>query len=105
MLVGYSVQNYKSFKNQQSISFLKGISKFHKDHIVKNGNRELLKSGLIFGANASGKSNFINSIEFSRTIVVIDHLFCRPKVNVFCHSQAPYNVKGCIKTSKLASHF
>ena len=70
MLVGYSVRNYKSFKNQQAISFLAGKSKFHKNQIISKGNRSLLKCGLIFGANAGGKSNFIHSIEFSRAIIL-----------------------------------
>lgn len=70
MLVGYSVKNYKSFKNHQYISFMKGKSKAHDNHVIKQGDKELLKCGLIFGANASGKSNFIHSIEFSRTIIL-----------------------------------
>ena len=49
---------------------MKGKSKAHCNHVIKSGNKEILKCGLIFGANASGKSNFVNSIEFSKTIIL-----------------------------------
>ena len=52
MLIGFSVGNYKSFKDTQSISFVASKIKRHRSHIIDIGNRKLLKSGLIFGANA-----------------------------------------------------
>lgn len=70
MLVGFSVSNYKSFKDTQSISFIASKISRHKDHIQKKGNRKLLKSGLIFGANAGGKSNLISAVDFSTKIIL-----------------------------------
>lgn len=71
MLIGFSVGNYKSFKDTQSISFVASKIKRHRAHIIDIGNRKLLKSGLIFGANAGGKSNLIKAINLSRNIVLM----------------------------------
>ena len=70
MLIGFSVSNYKSFKETQKISFLASKVTRHKSHVLVRGNRRVLKSGLIFGANAGGKSNLIKAIHFSREIIL-----------------------------------
>ena len=70
MLIGFSVSNYKSFKESQKISFIASKIIRHKEHITIKNNKRVLKSGLIFGANAGGKSNFVNAIHFSREIIV-----------------------------------
>lgn len=72
MLVGFSVSNYKSFYEAQSISFVASKIARHKNHVLSNGKRKILKSALIFGANAGGKSNLIHAIEFSRDVVLND---------------------------------
>lgn len=70
MLIGFSVSNYKSFKETQKISFTASKITRHKSHITVKNNKRILKSGLIFGANAGGKSNLVNAIYFSREIIV-----------------------------------
>ena len=70
MLIGFSVSNYKSFNESQSISFLASKITRHKMHISKIANRRILKSGMIFGANAGGKSNLVKAIFFSRKIIL-----------------------------------
>ena len=70
MLIGFSVSNFKSFLDQQSISFLASRISRHKDHIKEIANKKVLKSGLIFGANAGGKSNLIKAVAFSRNIIL-----------------------------------
>ena len=42
----------------------------HKEHILNGNCKKILKTGLIYGANAGGKSNFIKSIDFSRNIIL-----------------------------------
>lgn len=69
MLIGFSVNNYKSFKHSQKISFLASKITRHREHIVVKKNKKILKSGLLFGANAGGKSNLVNAISFSREII------------------------------------
>jgi len=70
MLIGFSVSNYRSFCDTQTISLLAGRVTRHKDHIILNGNKKILKSALIYGANASGKSNLIKAVHFSRKIIL-----------------------------------
>ena len=70
MLIGFSVSNYKSFNETQSISLLASKVSRHKEHVSLVENRRLLKSALVFGANAGGKSNLIKAVHFSRNIVL-----------------------------------
>ncbi len=70
MLVGFSVSNYKSFKEEQRISFEASKITRHKNHVAIKNNKRILKSGLIFGANAGGKSNLVKAIRFSREVIL-----------------------------------
>lgn len=70
MLVGFSVSNYKSFKGEQSVSMVASKVARHKEHTTTEGARKLLKTALVFGANASGKSNFIKAVSFSKNIIL-----------------------------------
>ena len=70
MLVGFSVRNFKSFKDEQRISFVASEATKHKSHVSTVNGRRMLRSGIIFGANASGKSNLLKAIKFSRDIII-----------------------------------
>lgn len=70
MLIGFSVSNYRSFYKSQHISMLAGKMTRHKDHVFQAGNRKILKNALIFGANAGGKSNLIEAVDFSRGMIL-----------------------------------
>jgi len=41
-----------------------------QNHFITCGNNRILKSALLFGANASGKSNFIKAIDFAKQMVI-----------------------------------
>lgn len=69
MLVRFSVSNFKSFKDTQIFSMVAGKYTKHKNHIIEINNKRLLKGSFIFGANAAGKSNFIEAVEFSQHLV------------------------------------
>jgi len=58
-----------SFKDDAVLDLRKTSYREHKDHIIKVKDFELLKTAAIYGANASGKSNFISSIAVFRDIV------------------------------------
>jgi hypothetical protein len=71
MLIQFSVQNFKSFKSGITLSMeAEPITEHAETHVFVAGKRKLLKSALIYGANASGKSNLINAIEFMRKFVL-----------------------------------
>ncbi|MGH4036414.1 MAG: AAA family ATPase [Sphaerochaeta sp.] len=70
MLIKFSVSNFMSFNKTQSLSMQGNKSNRLKFHMVSDDRSRLLKSALIFGANASGKSNFIKAIDFARILVL-----------------------------------
>ena len=55
MLISFSVENYKSFKDEVVLNFENLHDYKYNTQCIKNG---LLSKILIYGANASGKSNF-----------------------------------------------
>lgn len=72
MIAEFSIENFFSIKSTQKISFEPSSDKFMTDEYsyeVKDGVR-LLKLGIIYGANASGKTNILNAFEFFRMLVL-----------------------------------
>ena len=71
MLIRFSVENFSSFKTRQTFSMIPGrgtLKAFHKAAPVDG--ISVLKAGVIFGANASGKSNLIKAIGFGRSLIL-----------------------------------
>ena len=72
MIVNFSVQNYLCIKNKVKLSFEATASKDLEEYYVSkklNGKLRLLKIGLIYGANASGKTTVLNALDFLRQMV------------------------------------
>ena len=72
MIAEFAVENFFSIKEVQRISFEPTSDAFMSDEYtceIKEGTR-LLKIGIIYGANASGKSNVLNAIDFFRSLVL-----------------------------------
>ncbi len=66
MIQEFSVQNFLSFKEKQTISFIATSDKKLLEDLtieVKPGGIRLLRMGIIYGANASGKSNLLQAIQ------------------------------------------
>ncbi len=74
MLVEFSITNFKSIKTKQTFSMMKakGDELENSNCFVPEGlsNLSLLKSAAIYGANAAGKSNFIEAMSIMSGIVV-----------------------------------
>jgi hypothetical protein len=72
MIVNFSVQNFGSIKDKQTLSFEAYKSTHLEDHyIIKtNSGLRLLKLALIYGANASGKTTILKALDFLREIVL-----------------------------------
>ncbi|MEG4573577.1 ATP-binding protein [Microcoleus sp. N3A4] len=76
MLIGFSVGNYKSFKETVTLSMV--ASSINEEDKELNENNvfpikdklSLLKSAAIYGANASGKSNLVAAINFMKWFVL-----------------------------------
>ena len=71
MLIRFSVENFLSIKDRQTFSMIPGKGTLKSDHRTKPiKGVSVLKSAVIFGANASGKSNIIKAIDFGRKLVL-----------------------------------
>jgi AAA15 family ATPase/GTPase len=73
MIKEFSVENFRSIKGLQAISFVpnKRMSKENDDIVCLNVNAttRLLKMGILYGYNASGKSNILLAFDFLRDLV------------------------------------
>lgn len=73
MLIEFSIENFLSFKDLTTLSMVAAKSfKEHNDsHIIEtNANFNLLKSAVVYGNNASGKSNLLEAMGFMKAIVL-----------------------------------
>lgn len=75
MLLQFSVTNYRSFKDRATLSLV--ASNYDKDtredeNIIVNEkfNLRTLKSAVIYGANAGGKSKFIEAMIFMKSFIL-----------------------------------
>jgi uncharacterized protein len=57
MILEFSVENFRSFKTKQTISFVAAADRAHPSSVTTCSNIRILKSIGIWGPNASGKSN------------------------------------------------
>ncbi|WP_192349400.1 ATP/GTP-binding protein [Algoriphagus sp. Y33] len=72
MILNFSVQNFGSVKEKQILSFEADSSSHLEDQYVittQSGIR-VLKLGLIYGANASGKTTILRALDFLRDLVL-----------------------------------
>ena len=73
MILRATFENILSFKEETSISFVAGKGTVHAAHVSRAQKRDdisALKIGVIYGANASGKSNVIKAIALLQQIAV-----------------------------------
>mgnify|MGYP006305914023 CR=1 FL=1 len=67
MIIDFTLKNFKSFKDEQTLSMLAMNSKDEHPGNVFTSPKEkkisLLKTAVIYGANASGKSNLIRAMK------------------------------------------
>ena len=72
MLVNFSFSNYKSFFELNSLSLQANkISEYKEENVFNISDQELLKSAVIYGANASGKSNIIKALRVFRRKLIM----------------------------------
>lgn len=80
MVLEIRLSNFFSIKDEITIDFRAANIKSAnvralKDNIFKESNTELLKTLVVYGANASGKSNLIKAIRFCNALVFESHNF------------------------------
>lgn len=71
MLLRVSVENYKSFDKKEELSLLSSSKiQTNKSHRVKIKQTNILKNAVVYGANASGKSNLVKVITFIKKVLI-----------------------------------
>lgn len=104
MIVEFSVKNFRSIKELQTISFVAtGLkspvesSEVDKNNISDEGNARLLKTIGVYGPNASGKSNIIKALEYFLQAIKNEassesnlNSLCDP----FLYQESPFNTES-----------
>lgn len=74
MLIQFSAKNYLSLKEKVVLSMLASNDTEHSDHLIPSQKKEsYLKTAVIYGVNASGKSNVLNAFWFMVNYVLTSH--------------------------------
>lgn len=88
MLIRFNVKNFLSFDKQadgksEEFTMVAGKVRSKEERLYKDENIKLLKFTALYGANASGKSNFIKALNFMQETVVTGKLPVRYS-NCYC---------------------
>ncbi len=74
MFVDFSVNNFRSLHDEQTLSMVSSTDRLHlATHTIETGVRSvprLNRAGVVYGANASGKSNLIFALMTMRNLVL-----------------------------------
>ena len=70
MLINFTVGNYRSFKNEKTLSMEAASIKEHKDAVISVDKYKLLPLAVLYGANSSGKSNVLSAFSVMKYVVV-----------------------------------
>jgi AAA15 family ATPase/GTPase len=73
MLIRFGVENHLSIRDKQEISFVASSLKDEGADLIRVGDQSLLPVALIYGANASGKSNLISALSYFKRFVAFSH--------------------------------
>lgn len=69
MLLEFKCSNHRSMKEKVNFSMIAGSDHTSEELLKEFGNFKVLRSAVIYGANGSGKSNFISALAFMRELV------------------------------------
>jgi AAA15 family ATPase/GTPase len=74
MLIEFWVSNYRSFKARQVLSMVASHAKEHRETHTFDagipGFERILASAAVYGANASGKTNLLRSLQYMQAVVL-----------------------------------
>lgn len=101
MLLEFSCKNHKSIRDEVLFSMLASSDTTYEDKMKTFEGNRILKSAVIYGANGSGKSNFIDAVGFVKTLV-ISSINNQPGVGI---RQCPHKLDGFEKESTYRIQF
>ena len=99
MLIGFSFSNFRSFYDENIISMRASAdSEFNDFNAIKTDYGSLLKNIIIFGANASGKTNLIHALGYMRAIVRSNQQFQSEIIQLHNHFAFKENANNIPRT-------
>ena len=72
MLINFSVENFRSFGEEQVLNLVaSGKLQDHAEHCIPIGEtgKNVLRAGVVYGANAAGKSNLVRAILLTQQLI------------------------------------
>ncbi len=101
MLLEFICSNHKSIRGKVLFSTLAGPDSTLEDRIYEADGIRVLKAAVIYGANGSGKSNFIDALSFVKQLVInsINH---QPGQGIL---QVPHKLEGFDKETAYKIQF
>ena len=74
MLLEFKVENFLSFKDEVIFSLVASSDRSLPNNVIDLGNnKRFLRNAVVYGPNASGKSNLIKALDFVKYIVINSH--------------------------------
>lgn len=72
MLIRFTAENYRSINEEVVFSLLPGKAQKHSNHIITHPTLgiDALRIALLYGANASGKSNLVRAMAFAQEFII-----------------------------------
>lgn len=101
MLLEFSCSNHRSIRDEVLFSAIASSDRTHIENIEKVDGIEVLKTSVVYGANGSGKSNFIDAISFVRYLVLTSINF-QPGQGII---YAPHKLEGYHRNSSYKIQF
>jgi hypothetical protein len=96
MLVEFRVKNFRSLRDEQVFSMVASKDQtLHDTHTLTTGLKaapSLLRSAVVYGANAGGKSNLVKSLQFMRGVVLESAAVIQPGQS---YALQPFRLDDC----------
>lgn len=103
MILDFTISNYRSINEPQTISFEATNDKHLEEHyVVKKGKYRILKLAMILGANASGKSNILRAFRMLHTLFLRP---CAKKNDTIDYEKFALNLKAQQRDSEMTVNF
>jgi AAA15 family ATPase/GTPase len=85
MLINFTVDHFRSFGVEQTLNMVATALRDHPGHCVAipGTDKSVLQVGVIYGANASGKSNLVKAMKFAQRMILGETALTRLALNRF----------------------
>lgn len=108
MILDITIKNYRSFKEEVNFSLKAESSKSKSDNVFQtkcgsDENVRLLKTAMIYGANASGKSNLLKAM--FDIVNLVCHSTTKAGENVFVYDSFKFNTETINKPVEFSIEF